>query len=131
MSMVIFNVGIKGVIQAGDKILLVHGGKDRSFWDTPGGRMDDDETVEQTLRRELQEELPGIENIEVHEILYANRIPGLALGDKGLFLVWYRVTADFPYGVHLSDEHESYKWCTKAEARELLSVNTREVVDKL
>ena len=131
MTMTIFNVGVKAIIEKDDMVLLLHGGEKRDFWEGPGGRIDDDETIEQALRRELSEELPGIENVQVHELLYAKRMPGMPLGDKGLLLIWYRVTADFPKGVVLSDEHESYKWCTKEEVEQLASVGVWEAARKL
>lgn len=126
-----FNVGVKAVIERDGKVLIVRGGSDRDFWECPGGRIDGDETVEQALRRELEEELPGITNINIGRILHALRVPGMVLGDKGLFLVWYHVRADFPKGVQLSDEHRAYRWCNQDEVHELALEGTRRAVDAL
>lgn len=129
--MIPFNVGVKAIIEHDGKILLLHGGDGRDFWEGPGGRIDDDETIGQTLRRELEEELPGIANIRIGQILHALRLPGMKLGDKGLFLVWYHVQAEFPDGVKLSDEHETYLWCSQQEVHELATDGVCEAVDML
>lgn len=111
MAMTIFNVGIKGVIVHDGKVLLVKGEKEgRNFWDAPGGRIDDNETIQETLMRELNEELPGIQNVEIRELLSAFRVPGMPLGDRGLVLLFYRVTAEFPDEITLSDEHDYFEW---------------------
>lgn len=53
---------ISAVIIKDKKILLVTGFKEEFYW-TPGGKLESGESHEQTLRRELKEEL-GIELIE-------------------------------------------------------------------
>lgn len=58
-----FYVGIKGVIVNDGKVLMLRANAAlgrRDIWEIPGGRIDDEENIEQTLRRELQEELPNI-----------------------------------------------------------------------
>jgi 8-oxo-dGTP pyrophosphatase MutT (NUDIX family) len=56
-----FQIGVKGIIVVGDHVLLLKRAGDAMgpFWETPGGRMEEGETVEETLRRELAEELPA------------------------------------------------------------------------
>ncbi|HEY1085952.1 MAG TPA: NUDIX hydrolase [Candidatus Saccharimonadales bacterium] len=123
-----FNVGVKAIIEHDGKYLLL---KKDDFWDTPGGRIDGDETVEEALRRELSEELPGCKNAQIGKLLNAVRLPGLRFGDHGLFLIWYYVRVDFPDGVKISDEHETYKWCTPEEVRELASTGIAEAVQSV
>lgn len=126
--MIKFNVGVKAIIEHEGKVLLL---RKNDFWDTPGGRIDGDETTEATLHRELVEELPGIVNVRVGKLLHVVRLPGMPFGDHGLFLVWYQVTANFPNGVQLSDEHQEYRWCTREEVAELASVGINEAVGLL
>jgi ADP-ribose pyrophosphatase YjhB (NUDIX family) len=65
-----FYVGVKGLIINDGKVLLVRGETTgRDFWDTPGGRMDDDETITQTLDRELREEHTHIRWIPLAEAI--------------------------------------------------------------
>lgn len=115
MAIMQFNVGIKAIIMHENKVLLVKD-SNQDQWECPGGRVDDNESVDETLTRELHEELPGITNIHIKETLHARRLPGLPFGDYGLVLIWKYVEAEFPTGVHLSEEHTEYKWFTIEEA---------------
>lgn len=131
MAMTLFNVAVKAVIENEGKILLLHGGKSRDFWQCPGGRIDGNETIQEALHREIAEELPSAANVTIHEILHAERLPGMALDDRGILFIWYRVTADFPDGIVLSDEHDSYQWCGKKEVAEIASFGVADAVRKL
>jgi len=68
----------------GDKVLLglrnykTQQYKDGDFWTTPGGRCDEGENVEETLRREVCEEI-GIENFEIKKNF--GIVPGAKEGD--------------------------------------------------
>ena len=126
-----FNVGVKGLIRQEGKILLMHGNAQRDFWEAPGGRIDDDETIEDTLQRELSEELPGIEIVSIGRLVHSARLPGMPLGDRGLLLLWYEVDATFPNGVSLSDEHDEFRWCSVEEASKLASFGVQEAIEKL
>ena len=122
MAMQTFYVGVKGVIICDDRVLLLraNGGKGRrDIWEAPGGRIDDDETMAQTLERELHEELPNIQDVRIGGILHATRLPWIIDGTNGLTLVFFRVEADFVGDPEISDEHMEWKWCTLAEARQL------------
>jgi len=128
MAITIFNVGVKGLIVDGDKVLIVKSSS-HGFWEAPGGRVDDNETIQETLIRELQEELPGIENIQVGRLLNVYRLPGMPLGDHGLMLMWYVVRADFPNGVSLSDEHQEFEWVGFSDALDRVEPGTRQAIE--
>lgn len=122
MSMQTFYVGIKGIIIRDDKVLLLraNGGKGRrDIWEAPGGRIDGEETMSQTLERELHEELTNITGINIGGILHATRLPWIIDGTNSLALVFFRVEADFDGDPQISDEHMDWRWCTLDEAREL------------
>jgi ADP-ribose pyrophosphatase YjhB (NUDIX family) len=51
-----FNYRIAGVAVNGDNVLL-HRAEDEPFWTFPGGRAEFGETADETLRREMREEL--------------------------------------------------------------------------
>jgi ADP-ribose pyrophosphatase YjhB (NUDIX family) len=56
-------VRVSAVIMEEDNILLVeHRRRGRAYWTLPGGRLEEDETIEECLRREITEET----GLEVH-----------------------------------------------------------------
>ena len=125
-----FHIGVKAVIVLDGKLLLLHK-RSLDLWEGPGGKVRDNESIAETLLRELHEELPGIQDVDIQEILHAQRLPGMTFGDTGLFLVWFRVNARFPDGVNISDEHDDYKWVELAEVDAMTSDEISEVIKKL
>lgn len=128
-----FYVGVKGVIVQEAKVLLLRTNSNHENrgdrWEMPGGRIDSDETIEQALSRELKEELPNIQNIQIGEILSANRIVKDIQGKISLVLVFYRVTVEFVGGEpKLSEEHLEFKWVDQATALGLVEDNTRQAI---
>ena len=111
-----FFVGVKAIVIKDDKILLLKDSSRPDFWDVPGGRIDDNETIEQTLLRELTEELPSHTNPHIGELLNAYRIPGSIKDDLGLVLLFYRVDVDFDGEITLSSEHTGYEWLSLEDA---------------
>jgi 8-oxo-dGTP diphosphatase len=114
------HVGVKGVVCVDDRCLLLQRKSGDSFhWDIPGGRIDDNETIEETLKRELAEELPSLKNYSVGELLHACRLSHDIEGGTGLILIFYKINAE-PFEVALSEEHQDYRWLNKTEISELL-----------
>ena len=112
MALKTFHIGIKAVIVADDMVLLLQR-QDRwngLSWECPGGRMEDNANIEQTLRRELDEELPGIAQVTVGPLLHAGQTTQDWAG-IGLMLLFYRVQATIPV-VTVSDEHLAHTWAT-------------------
>ena len=62
-----FNYRIAGIALSEDRVLL-HRAKGEAFWTCPGGRAEIGETCEQTLVREIKEELN--ENVEILRLLW-------------------------------------------------------------
>lgn len=128
-----FYVGIKGVIVKDNKVLLLRANAAngrRDIWEIPGGRIDADENIEETLQRELKEELPNIKNIKIHGILDAYRLQWDIDGDKSLVLIFFKVTADFDGNAQISDEHVDIKWLAKDEALKLAAENCQTAIIK-
>lgn len=95
----------------------------RTYWDIPGGRIDDTETIEQTLHRELSEELPDLKTYSIGNVLGVHRLERDLSDGNGLILVFYKVNAE-SFEVNLSDEHTEYIWVDQKNVSELLNPET-------
>ncbi len=107
-----FYVGIKGIVvdERRGALLLHREYKSGDFWDTPGGRVEGDEDFIDTLRRELEEELPGATVQNIGDFLGAHRVQKNIDGDISLVLLYFSVTVVVPEPVVLSEEHDNYLW---------------------
>ena len=104
-----FFVGVKGIVKDERGYLLLHRDyKSGNYWDIPGGRIDGNEDFEDTLKRELAEELPGITISALKELQGAFRLQKDIEGDTSLVLLYFLVEAKLPETIILSEEHESY-----------------------
>jgi 8-oxo-dGTP pyrophosphatase MutT (NUDIX family) len=137
----LFYIGIKGlIINETGKVLLLkadvskHRKNVEPYWDIPGGRISDGQTVIETLQREIEEET-GITELESYEFFTAvvskHEVP---LNDMllGLALMVYRVKIPRGSKIIISEEHTAYEWASKAKARQYLSHKyPSEFIDKL
>ncbi|MFA6602727.1 MAG: NUDIX domain-containing protein [Candidatus Shapirobacteria bacterium] len=127
----VFHLGVKAVIQnnKGEIMLLkvnlkeLKGYKGEAYWDIPGGRVKLGDSIEDTLRREVEEET-GIKEISILEkidmVLSNNvRIPNSNGGTFGLILSIYKCVAKKAY-VNISDEHVGCEWFKPGKAAKLL-----------
>lgn len=126
----IFHLGVKALIQneKGQILLLEKNPKKRSglnppHWDLPGGRLRKGDELEQTLSREVEEEV-GIKDLKVIKLLDASiskfRVH-LKTADVGLILFTYLCRTNSPAQL-LDDEHQAMKWCSRNEATKLLNL---------
>lgn len=116
----LFYIGIKGILVKDGRVLLLQrkDQQEKLFWDIPGGRMGEGEDVRDTLVRELREELPGVEEIVIGELLHAAMLPRNLNDGNGLMLLYFKVTAKLEE-VTLSEEHITAEWVGIEELEEL------------
>jgi len=113
-------VGVKGIVHCDNQCLLLRKGiGEDAFWDVPGGRINDNETLEQTLQRELREELPGIKNFSMGALVGAYRIDRDLSDGHALVLIFYEVETE-KFEIALSSEHDDYRWFSSENLPELL-----------
>lgn len=132
----IFHLSIKALIRnkKGQILLLENNPKNASnlnppHWDLPGGRLKKGDKIENTLKRELQEEI-GIKDVNIIKFLDAS-VSNFRMPDGkqivGLILFTYLCSIKDPSLVKLiDDEHIQYKWANPKEAARLLKVKFSE-----
>lgn len=127
----LFFVGIKGLIRnsKGEILLLladVTGFRDGSepYWDLPGGRIEEGDDEEATLRKEIREET-GVTELRsmmyLHSVISSHIIP-IKDSDRmaGLVLRIWQVEIPDDSVVTISEEHTDYEWVIPSEAAERL-----------
>ena len=128
----VFHLGIKALIRNEEgKVLLLQvnpaklQGERKDYWDLPGGRVQKDDSVENTLKREVLEET-GIDQIvdikPISMVLSNIRIPLSGSDSVGLILSVYSCNIADSATIALSDEHKAYEWFEPKKAAELLRV---------
>lgn len=127
-----FHLGIKALIRnSAGQILLLKVNKEKlkgytgeAYWDIPGGRIQKDQSIEETLKREVEEEI-GVKEITnimpFSMVLSKIRIPQ---GDDSVGLILGAYTCEIPENsdIKLSEEHVEAKWFTPLEAPKLLEI---------
>lgn len=137
----LFFVGVKGLIQdvQGRFLLLLadvstHRKNTEAYWDIPGGRIKEGQSMLETLEREILEET-GIRAAApqfLTAVVSNHEIPLESGGNAGLVLMVYRVTIPEGSKVELSEEHTDYEWVKASEAkRRLAHKYPTEFIDRL
>jgi ADP-ribose pyrophosphatase YjhB (NUDIX family) len=108
MAMKHFYVGVKGLIKTEKGYLLIRHKK--GHYEIPGGRIDDDENFEQTIIRELEEELPGTTSVSLGELIGASRVHRDIEEGVSLVLLYFVVHAKVLDTPVLGEEHDSCHW---------------------
>jgi len=117
------------ILKRDAKILICQrkqGGRYALKWEFPGGKLESGETVEQCLRRELQEEL----SIEIHSIEHIETLSAY-YEDGGMFNVSYCFVHGFE-GEPRNNVFEQIRWVTISELKEMdLLDGNKPFVEKL
>ncbi len=138
-----FHLGIKAIIRNDEgKILLLKtnpqtlkGFSGEPYWDIPGGRIHKNSSIEETLKREVEEEtgITSIQSFKPFSMVLSNnvRIP-VDNGTVGLILSSYLCDVGNVTNIKISEEHTEFGWFSLLEAEKLLTVKyPKEFVDKL
>ncbi len=111
-------VALKGIIINNGKILIIKRNKSEingDIWETPGGKIEFGETLEEALLREIKEEV-GLD-VMVDKMLYATTF--MSNPNRQLVILTYLCRSEGDE-IKLSNEHTEYKWVAMDEARKYL-----------
>ena len=121
MSEALFQIGVKALIRDHEGRILVEG-KNRGAgvvtYDFPGGRIDQGESLEQGLRRELREEI-GLDYEGPLRLITTTitKIQKPVGGWRvGIAIVVYAIEYDENHEIVLGEEEEEFMWVTPQEA---------------
>lgn len=123
-----FHVGIKAlVLNENNEILLLRTnpadfkGNVPEHWDLPGGRIEGGDSIEETLYKEIEEELgtKSIEIIEHFDTFISNMKIPLENETIGLMLVVYKCKLNDTQ-FKLNQEHLEYRWIGIKDAKKML-----------
>lgn len=98
----------------GKALLIRRNPDDFGNWEGPGGAVEENETLEEAIMREVLEET-GLA-VTPERLLYASLDE--IHGKKIVFLVYLCSTTE--ENVHLSGEHVEYRWVDKTECEKML-----------
>jgi len=106
------------IIERDRKFVLLKGKTEASptgyFWSIPAGKLEEGETPQEALRREIYEET-GIK-LKVFEKIRVFNIRLNRIGGYDFTYHLYRTSVSRDTEVKLSREHEDHKWVDKEEA---------------
>ncbi len=128
MAEQLFQIGIKAlIVNEASKILLLEipAWRDKpSYWDMPGGRMDEGETFHETLARELREEIDCsyVGEPKLLKVSISNLTVPIGDTEVGLVLMTYKVMLAEEAVIKLNDFETAFDWFTAAEAAEHLKI---------
>ena len=106
-------VSVAGIVVNGDGRILVVKRRDNGEWQPPGGVLEWDETIEEGLRREIQEET----GIEVHIDRLTGVYKNMRLGVVALVFRCRPSTGS----LHTSSETEEARWMSAQEVESAMS----------
>ncbi len=107
----LFQVSLKSLIIDGDKLLTLYSPDGK--YDFPGGRINSDEIdddFEQSLSREIEEELSVDFKFKINEFAFSSKRYYMKDGVKHHVLVVFFSASALNSNIKLSDEHSSYEW---------------------
>lgn len=117
-----FNIGIKALVLNKNKALILKEIDIRrnniELYDLPGGRMEEGEEAEETLKRELKEEL-GVSKYSIGPIIHAQIHPYYDKEGSALMLIFYKINLRNPK-IKLSKEHVGFEWMSKKDLKKII-----------
>jgi ADP-ribose pyrophosphatase YjhB (NUDIX family) len=117
-----FHIGVKAVIISAKKALVLKEldvkGSGEIIYNLPGGRMEDNEAIKDTLKRELKEEL-GIFNYSLGPLVSASKHPYYDKNKIGLVLLFFKVNVK-NHKFKLGKEFVGYQWISKKDLNNMI-----------
>lgn len=131
-----FHLGVKALIRNPKKEILLLERKSKfndNYWDLPGGRLQKGESLLETLKREVVEEI-GVNDLGHIQpfitVLTDIRIQN-SHEDVGLIFSIYLCDISYIFSPQLSSEHVGFKWLPVCECLKRLRQFPAPFIDKI
>jgi 8-oxo-dGTP pyrophosphatase MutT (NUDIX family) len=105
-----YYTGIKGLIKNSQGSVLILKDNSTGKWEVPGGRIDQNQQIEEAFRREMSEELPGSVVKNFGSVVYAAQGDFMVENDHKLMLLFFIADVEMPDSLELSNEHSELAW---------------------
>lgn len=109
-----YYIGIKGLIKNAQGSVLILKDNSTGKWEVPGGRIDQNQAIEEAFRREMSEELPGSVVNSFGGVIFAAQGDFIVENDHKLMLLFFETDVELPEETNLSDEHSELAWVNNA-----------------
>lgn len=112
-----FKIAVRALILRRNKVLLLHR-RDYDLWELPGGGMDNNETIEQALKREVKEET----NLTIKPL----RLVGVYHNYREKVIIFTLLIKVLSGRLKKNDEADDFKWCDYRKFPKNLSSKNKE-----
>jgi 8-oxo-dGTP pyrophosphatase MutT (NUDIX family) len=112
MSNKIQKTSVKALFYSNDRVLMLK--DDKGNWELPGGKLEFGEHPQDTLKRELEEEL-ALNDVSIDEVINVWDFTAKYMDDDYQFVIIVFKCSSLEYKITISDEHTEYKWADHFE----------------
>lgn len=109
------------------KFLLLKNTLKTTYWEFPKGKIEENESIEETARREAEEET-GLRNLEIipgfkHVLRWFFRFQGELINKEAIYILM-RVRKEDKNKVSINEEHQEFIWLNFKDAREKIKIKS-------
>ena len=103
-----------------------------TYWEFPKGKIEAEESIEETVKREVEEET-GLKNLLItpgfeHKIRWFFRFKGELIQKEAVYLL---IETEEKNKVKISSEHQEFKWMDFQEAMKKINIKSnKEMIEK-
>jgi 8-oxo-dGTP pyrophosphatase MutT (NUDIX family) len=98
------------------------------IWDIPGGKLEDNNSLYESIKREVKEET-GLTLTKIISVISTSKFVGIVEDKPLIFRNIYLSKAEGE--IHLSDEHSEFKWISTEELDKFTFIPDKDFQDAL
>jgi len=116
------------------KFLLLQNTLKTTYWEFPKGKIEENEKIEETVKREVEEET-NLKHLEIipgfsHVLRWFFKLHGELISKEAVYLL-IRIRNEDADKVKISSEHQKFKWMSLDEAKKEVKIKSNlELLEK-